>query len=107
MFVRHALACCFLYAFATANVTMPASAVMIASTTNTSANVMPAECLDLCKSKNHALSVGIVVLQFVFHHEIAQDLLGDVVESVENIRSGDAVAGEPADFSLSDLKKKV
>src|SRR5215510_710578 len=107
MFVRHALACCFLYALATANVTMPATVVTIARTTSTSASVIPAECHDLCKPKNHLLSIGIVVFQFVFQHEVAQDLLGDVVESVENIRSRDTIAGEAADFSFFDLKEKV
>src|ERR1700745_330370 len=107
MFVRHALACCFLYAFATAKVTMAATTVIIASTTSTSASVIPAKCLALREPKNHLLSVGIVVFQFVLQHEVAQDLLSDVVESVENICSGDTVADEAADFSFSDLKEKV
>src|SRR6516164_3824413 len=107
MFVRHALACCFLYAFPTANATIPATVVIIASTTRISASVIPAECLDLFKPKNPLSSVGIVVLQFVFEHEVAQDLLGDVVESVENIRSGDTIPSETADVPFSDPKEKV
>src|SRR5215469_7149975 len=114
MFVKHAFACCFFNAFATANVTAPATVAMIARTTSNSANVIPAHRRDftVLASRNPErhlppLSVSVKIFQIIFIHEVAQNPLSDLVERIENICPGNTIPDKAANFSFLYLKEKI
>src|SRR5215469_8865684 len=128
MLVKQVLACWRLSVFDTEKVTIPATTAMIAKTTSSSTSVMPRlwrgvacdahRTPDLrgslftnrmdrrCGNKIY-LPACFVALEIISEHELPQNALRHVVQSVEHVRSRHTVTGKAIDFSFTSLEKQI